>query len=347
MPAFDPNQLGGPSAVTMGSLMGNGPASRAAFQVPGVPPMTGPPMQGGPGPGMPQGMPPGGMPPGLPMPGGPGGGPPMPPPGAGMPPPPGMGGGPGMPPQGMGSPPGPPQGPPDGGPPSGPPGTSPVAAVQDAADDAAIHAALATTKNDPDEAAKVLARSGHQSASQKLQQAARMHRQQELRKRSDLVSDQQAQFRVGKKLLSAVDDDASLRVVKGMLGPVGQQIGDTFQEAGPRIQQILQSTVPTEKILDHQQLALQAMQTALRTGDQREWVRAAALVLSTATEPGEWQSLIGQLKQAGAPSEVLNQFDTVYSDRAVMEAKQLAARDGKHETPGGGFEDMGLLAALR
>jgi hypothetical protein len=351
MPQFDPNQLGGPQALTMSGLMGSGPTSRASFPTP--PPM--PPPAGGPPPGM---SPPGGVP-GLPMPppgagmpmpggGGPGGpgGLPMPPPGAGMPPP-GMGG----------PPPGPPAGiaPPVSTP--APIGPANIASVQQAADDAAIHAALGTTQNDPDEAAKVLARSGHQSAAVKLQQAARLHRQRELQKRSDMVADQQAAFRVTHKLLGAVTDDSSLKVVKEMFGqfvPGIEQIGSSFQEAKPRIQQLLKSSVPMGEVLNQQQEALQAMQTALQTGDQREWERAAALVLSTAQDPGQWQSLLGQLKQAGAPIEVLNQFDTVYSDRAVARAKARAGSGGggggggePGETGGGGLEDMGLIAALR
>lgn len=352
MPPFDPNQLGGPEPMTMGSLMGGGPISRGSFPpMAGAPPMTGPPMNGGPSAGgMPPGMPgmPPGLPPGMPMPGGPGGpggGPPMPPPGAGGPMPPGMD-------EGPGEPPGPPTGPPAGAaPPPAPSGPGGIAAVQQAADDAAIHAALETTKNDPDEAVKMLARSGHQSAGQKLQQAARLHRQRELQKRSELVSDQQAAYRVGKQLLSSVSDDSSLRVVKEMFGqymPAFQKIGDSYQEAAPRIQQFLEASAPMGKLLDQQQQTLQAMQTALRTGDHHEWRRAAAMMLSTAKDPGQWQSLIGQLKQAGAPLDVLNSFDTVYSEKAVSAAKQLAERDGKSEPEGGsGFEDMGLLAALR
>jgi hypothetical protein len=163
-----------------------------------------------------------------------------------------------------------------------------------------------------------------------------------------------------------VNDDASLGVVKEVLGrfmpQAADQLGSTYAEAQPRIQQWLQIAEPMAKRLREQHGALQSMQTALRTGDSSEWTRAAATVLATARDGGQWQALINQLKQSGAPADVLNQFDTVYSDAAVARAKKRAGHGGQVEDTGdigvsanvaggggegGGFADMGLLTALR
>jgi len=292
-------------------------------------------------------MPPGGGPPGL-MPPGPPGLPPGPP---GMPPP---------------GPPGPPGMMPPGGPPvpGGPGGMSPAPgafpggvtprpdpsrAVREASDDAAIRAALDGNNNDPDEAVKTLARSGEQSAAIKLQQAAREHRAREVQRRYEMVSDQEAAMRVGEKLLMSATDEPSLRVVRDVAGrfmPKMQALLDgPYAEASQNIRSFIQQTEPVRKRLRQQQAALDSMRTALRTNDDNEWLRAAAMVLSAAQDPQQWTVLINTLRQSGVPLHVLNQFDTVYSEQAVMKAAQIAQNSDRQ--PGPALADIGTLAALR
>jgi len=230
---------------------------------------------------------------------------------------------------------------------------APTAAVREAADDAAIQTALQGTNNDPDTAVETLLRAGHQSAAVKLQESARQHRAREIQRRYDDVAHRVAAMRIGERLLTSATDDPSLDVVRSLTTKIMPQMNrllqGNFDRVAPNIQQFVRMTAPLAQELEGQKQALDGMRSAIRTGDPQEWTRAAGLVLSSAKDAQQWTQLIDTLRQAGVPSEVLNRFDTVYSDDAVAKAQRIAGHTGpsQEEVQGTPFADMGLLASLR
>lgn len=191
---------------------------------------------------------------------------------------------------------------------------------------------------DPEEAQSALEQTGFPEQAEQMRQKQILGVMQELQLREAAMDMHDAQYRIGSKLLQSVNDQPSYLVLKQLvsrlMGPqIGAQLPPTLQQAAPLLlqmhkawgQQMKEGKVHKQAIgLFQQALAMEAKQGRATTMARPLWTSGAGLFLSTAKNQGEWQQMLGQMKQIGVPSDVLNQFDTVFSPDAIGRANQIA-----------------------
>lgn len=159
---------------------------------------------------------------------------------------------------------------------------------------------------------------------------------QDVAMRAQKIMMDRAELRIGMILMRAVTDEPSYqvfrKVIAAVIGPqVAMQLGDTYQQAKPKMDAMLAQTgMMAQHVAAHgRALALiqKAKEAPTPHDQQRMWRAAVGTILSTAQNDPEWQGAIGQMRQAGAPPDVLNQFDTVHSAGAGHRALALAGED--------------------